>query len=121
MRPASNWRARQLTLRLSLVGRCRCGRERVNSAPATCATPLCALESHTYDAESASVVRCQMTRRTFMPAVALAAAQTTAASPRARIESIAIISQQPEFYHGWPTLFRRRNGELLVAYSGGRE
>jgi len=24
-------------------------------------------------------------------------------------------------YHGWPTLFRRRNGELLLVCSGGRE
>ncbi len=32
-----------------------------------------------------------------------------------------VISQQPHLYHGWPTLTRRRNGELLVVYSGGRE
>ena len=31
------------------------------------------------------------------------------------------ISQQPEYYHGWPTLVRRKNGQLIVAYSGGRE
>ncbi len=24
-------------------------------------------------------------------------------------------------YHGWPTLARRKNGELLLAFSGGRE
>jgi hypothetical protein len=40
---------------------------------------------------------------------------------RGRIESIATISRQPEYYHGWPTLARRRSGELLLAYSGGRE
>jgi sialidase-1 len=62
-----------------------------------------------------------MTRRTFLPAAALAMARAAAAEPRARIENIATISRQPEFYHGWPTLMRRSSGELLVAYSGGRE
>ncbi len=28
---------------------------------------------------------------------------------------------RPQFYHGWPTLTRRLNGELLVVCSGGRE
>lgn len=32
-----------------------------------------------------------------------------------------IISHQPEYFHGWPTVARRKNGELMVAYSGGRE
>jgi hypothetical protein len=58
------------------------------------------------------------TRRRFLAA---AAALTAARSARARVESIVTISRQPEFYHGWPTLLRRSNGELLVAYSGGRE
>jgi sialidase-1 len=38
-----------------------------------------------------------------------------------RVESIQTFSLDPEHYHGWPTLVRRKNGELLVAYSGGRE
>jgi hypothetical protein len=37
------------------------------------------------------------------------------------VESLQIISQQPEFYHGWPTLALRKNGELVAAWSGGRE
>jgi hypothetical protein len=37
------------------------------------------------------------------------------------VESIVTVSRQPEFYHGWATLARRKNGELLLAYSGGRE
>ena len=49
----------------------------------------------------------------------LGAASTRAL--RAEVELITTISQQPEFYHGWPTLALRRNGELLVEYSGGRE
>ncbi len=56
-----------------------------------------------------------MTRRSFLSA---AAATTTL---RAAGEPPATISQQPAYYHGWPTLARRRSGELLVAYSGGRE
>ena len=43
------------------------------------------------------------------------------AASRARIQSIEVISQRPQFYHGWPTVTRRRNGELLVVCSGGRE
>src|SRR5438093_5110002 len=32
-----------------------------------------------------------------------------------------VISLDPERYHGWPTLARRRNGQLVLTYSGGRE
>lgn len=32
-----------------------------------------------------------------------------------------VISWKPPLYHGWPTLSRRSNGELLLAFSGGRE
>jgi hypothetical protein len=32
-----------------------------------------------------------------------------------------VISWQPEFYHGWPTVARRHTGELWVTWSGGRE
>jgi len=39
----------------------------------------------------------------------------------AKIIETKVISQQPEFYHGWPTLARRGNGELWVTWSGGRE
>src|SRR5205807_10645698 len=43
------------------------------------------------------------------------------AAPRVRVEDIRVISQQPQLYHGWPTLTRRRNGQLLLVYSGGRD
>lgn len=58
-----------------------------------------------------------MTRRVFLSAAAACAAR--AAEPR--VEPAVVISAQPEFYHGWPTVALRRGGELLVAYSGGRE
>ncbi len=44
-----------------------------------------------------------------------------AATPRIRLQDISTISRQPASYHGWPTLARRANGELLVVCSGGRE
>jgi sialidase-1 len=59
-----------------------------------------------------------LSRRGFTFGI-LAAASRRAA--HAQVESVSAISVQPEFYHGWPTLAQRRNGELLVAYSGGRE
>jgi sialidase-1 len=37
------------------------------------------------------------------------------------VEPAATVSLRPEYYHGWPTLIRRRNGELLFVTSGGRE
>jgi len=43
------------------------------------------------------------------------------ATPVARVLETNVISQQPQLYHGWPTLTRRENGELLVVCSGGRE
>lgn len=41
--------------------------------------------------------------------------------PKAIIEDLRVISWKPPLYHGWPTLARRKNGELLLAFSGGRE
>ena len=32
-----------------------------------------------------------------------------------------VISCEPQYYHGWPTLTRRSHGDLLVVYSGGRQ
>lgn len=43
------------------------------------------------------------------------------AEPQVKVGETKIISQQPHFYHGWPTLARRANGDLIVVYSGGRE
>jgi len=63
-----------------------------------------------------------MTRRTFTLASAAASAlPLSTAAPTARLEPIRTITQTPQYYAGWPTLTRRKNGELLVAYSGGRE
>jgi sialidase-1 len=47
--------------------------------------------------------------------------RASAATPKHVIHEIRIISHEPQYYCGWPTLTRRKNGELLLAYSGGRE
>jgi hypothetical protein len=44
-----------------------------------------------------------------------------AAPPKAVVHETKVISWEPELYHGWPTVARRKSGELLLAYSGGRE
>jgi len=48
-------------------------------------------------------------------------AQTDRPSSGAEIIDLRVISWKPPLYHGWPTLARRKNGELLLAFSGGRE
>jgi len=44
-----------------------------------------------------------------------------AAAPEAHIDDARVISMRPSYYHGWPTIARRKDGELLVVCSGGRE
>ncbi len=65
-------------------------------------------------AASYSEMGFEWTRRGWLAGVAAAA--SAASLPRT-----AVFSPQPEFYCGWPTLARRRSGELLVVWSGGRE
>lgn len=50
-----------------------------------------------------------------------ATAAESGAAPGVMIDDIRVISWKPPLYHGWPTLARRKNGELLLAFSGGRE
>lgn len=42
-------------------------------------------------------------------------------APRAEVQDVRTISFQPQYYHGWPTVTRRRNGDLVLVVSGGRE
>ncbi len=65
-------------------------------------------------------------RRHFLQTAGSAAAlwsftPAAQAAPAAKILDTKVISQQPEFYHGWSTIARRSNGELWVSWSGGRE
>ncbi|MCC6507577.1 MAG: exo-alpha-sialidase [Pirellulaceae bacterium] len=43
------------------------------------------------------------------------------AIPEFQLLDTRVISWKPPLYHGWPTLARRKNGELMLAFSGGRE
>ncbi|MES2706225.1 MAG: sialidase family protein [Verrucomicrobiota bacterium] len=43
------------------------------------------------------------------------------AHPAATVLETGIITTQPQFYHAWPTVARRRDGTLWVVWSGGRE
>jgi len=44
-----------------------------------------------------------------------------AADAGIEVEELRIISQQPEYYHGWPTIARLSNGDLMAVWSGRRE
>ena len=44
-----------------------------------------------------------------------------AATPAALVDEVTVISKQPEYYNGWSTVARRQNGDLWLAWSGGRE
>ncbi|MFP6761987.1 MAG: sialidase family protein [Planctomycetaceae bacterium] len=67
------------------------------------------------------------TRRNFLTATGMIATglwagprRARAAAPQARILSTRIISHESTVYHGWPTLTRRQNQELILVWSGGR-
>jgi len=69
-----------------------------------------------------------LTRRGFLAGVGAAGPVLlgarpgrAAAAPQGRILETRTISLQPQYYHGWSTIARCRNGRLLLAYSGGRE
>lgn len=68
------------------------------------------------------------TRREFLAASSIAfgsmilpRGSTQAAAPKIEVLERRVISWKPPLYHGWPTLARRKNGELLLVFSGGRE
>lgn len=52
---------------------------------------------------------------------AFAGQPEAAAAGTVTVEPPRVISWKPPLYHGWPTLARRGDGELLLAFSGGRE
>lgn len=62
-------------------------------------------------------------RRHFIATAAALAVPfiSNAATPAAKILETKVISQQPQYYHGWSTVVRRANGELWLTWSGGRE
>jgi len=69
-----------------------------------------------------------MNRRRFLHSAGLFSVTTALGflpkahgEPTLEILDTRVISRQPQYYHGWPTVAQRRNGQLLVVYSGGRE
>ena len=67
-------------------------------------------------------------RRTFLRQLGIATAATSlglraraASAPAITIEDTRVIRHDPQYYHGWPTLARRKNGDLIVSWSGGRD
>lgn len=63
-----------------------------------------------------------LAQTSFLGAAALVGIpRTQAAAPKAKILERKIISNEPQFYHGWPTVALRKTGELWVVWSGGRD
>jgi len=60
-----------------------------------------------------------LTRRSLLTLAA--AAPLARSAPRADLLELKYITADERHYHGWPTVARRRNGELLIAVSGARE
>jgi sialidase-1 len=47
--------------------------------------------------------------------------RAVAQTPKINLLDTRVISLDPPYYCGWPTLARRKTGELFVVWSGGRE
>jgi sialidase-1 len=67
-----------------------------------------------------------MNRRAFLRQTTTAIAAVTflpneGRAAEAQVLETKVISLDAENYHGWPTLIRRDNGQLVVVCSGGRE
>jgi sialidase-1 len=57
-----------------------------------------------------------------IPLLSLLLALTPPAfSQQAKVIETKVISQQPQYYNGWPTLTRQHDGTLVVVASGGRQ
>jgi hypothetical protein len=66
-------------------------------------------------------------RRNFLATTLVAGAApfirlpARAAAADFKLLDTRLISHQPDLYHGWPTVARRKSGELWLVWSGGRE
>jgi sialidase-1 len=68
-------------------------------------------------------------RRRFLHQAAMAGAASVftirssaqTAVPTIKVLETRVISLDPQYYCGWPTLGRRKSGDLFVVWSGGRE
>jgi len=66
-----------------------------------------------------------LSRRTFLQVAGACTGAAIAGLPsfvqgssKATILETKVISKQPQYYNGWPTIARRANGELLLTWSG---
>ena len=83
----------------------------------------------TWDSDSDKlivVLKPRSTRRDLIRTLAwgsgcVAGVAAGAVKPVAKVRQTRTISKRPNLYHGWPTVARRSNGELLVVCSGGRQ
>jgi sialidase-1 len=74
-------------------------------------------------------MRSPLTRRDYLKTTtALALTGGLVSNPAARavaadslLLETTVISRRPDIYHGWPTVALRKNGELLLVCSSGRE
>jgi len=70
-----------------------------------------------------------LSRRSFAQSLSLATglawlgtSRPALAAPQAKVHDLRVISKSAApYYCGWPTVTRRRNGQLLVVWSGGRQ
>jgi hypothetical protein len=69
-----------------------------------------------------------LSRRHFLYQAGVAGVASTFAiraraqtAPKVKILDTRVISYEPQYYCGWPTLARRKSGELFIVWSGGRE
>ena len=65
--------------------------------------------------------RKMLTTSTAATCALLGVKRRAVAAPKADVQNVTVISQRPNLYHGWPTVARRANGQLLISCSGGRE
>jgi hypothetical protein len=63
----------------------------------------------------------KLTHAFAIAGVALAGVGRVSADSKIEIIEKRVISQQPQFYHGWPSVAVRKDGELVLVYSGGRD
>lgn len=55
------------------------------------------------------------------PAAIALSAEEKPVAPRFELMETRVISRQPHYYLGWPMITLRKNGELMLVYSGGRD
>ena len=68
-----------------------------------------------------TISRRAMLASAALPLCASPAQSAGSSAVAARILSVDTISRHPHLYHAWPTMIRRKSGEIVAVYSGGRE